>query len=164
MINFNSIFENINFRGGSSDFIKYFGSALIWLAFILFFTYSGLFVIAVQIDANLIQIYYNIQCRLVSVFVNFGLLFMLVIDYLLSDKKKHSRLLVMCLICFFIIVGLYGHAKFHETGKLDRFVSPFCSDEFSFILQTIFITMLLFIRYRTIIPSRRIFTVKKIDK
>lgn len=162
MMNLNTNIDIEEYLCWFKDFLKHFGWAFIWLAFILFFTYSSLFVFVVQTEADLTQLYYNMQCRLLSVFVNFGLLFMLAIDYLISDKNKHSRLLVLCLACFFIIIGLYGHARYHEMGVLDRFRYPFCTDEFSFILQTIFILILLYIRYRTTRPNGRNYIVKRI--
>lgn len=131
-------------------FLEHFSLAFIWLLFILFFTYSNSIIQIVQTKTNWVHLYFGVQGRLITVLINFGLLFMLAIDYFHSDKNKYSKLLFISLFSFFIILSIYGHAKYNLNGTINNYMYPICSNCFSYVLEAIFLFVLLLIRYKTI--------------
>lgn len=131
-------------------FLEHFGLSLVWLLFILFFTYSGQLIQMTHNDADWDKIYFGTQSRLMAVLVNLGLILMLVIDYMHTKKKNYGFLVITACASFFVIFGLYGHAKLYLSDRASEFWEPLTRVSWSYFLQTFFIVTLLIVRYKTI--------------
>lgn len=83
--------------------------AISWVCFMIFFTYTDLLVASVSNNLSLTNEFQKLHIRSVSLFVNFGLIIMLLFDYSAKNKNISNPLLWTIIIGLFLCLSIYFH-------------------------------------------------------
>lgn len=85
--------------------------SLVWITLLLFFTYTPLFSAAVHVSSSFMKAYYDSQSHIIAMAVNFGLVFMLVVDAWGAGQDVNPLQQVANYMSFFLVIGIYWHAR-----------------------------------------------------
>lgn len=128
--------------------------ALLWVCFIVFFTYTTLLVALVEEQTNFIDSFYQEQAKFVSLFVNFGIVFMLVFDVVNcknSTIKSYEYILpfIAMLLCLIIM----AHCKILNIGEGANYVYPINSRYLSIFAFVLYLFCIWFLKILTLLPQ-----------
>ena len=125
---------------------KHYLLSLLWLVLIIFFTYTSLIHEILKTDGLSVLEYCQAQHKGISMIVNFGLLAMVVFDYIGAAKKMSVSLVVGILIAAFLVFAMYTHTGIRLSNEILEYRYPICEDHLSMVLHIIFFVILLIIK------------------
>lgn len=135
----------------------YFLKALLWVAFILFFTFTDLVVAAALDGVSFNDLFYASQTASIALIVNLGLVVMLVVDLQISTPRHPSRKLLYCVMfAMLLAVLIYLHVKANLAHSLDRFIPLISDPTLSITMFGVYILTITYIKYSTLLPLRPI--------
>lgn len=139
----------------------YFFKALLWVAFILFFTFTDLVVAAALDGISFNDSFYASQTASIALIVNLGLVVMLVVDLQISSSRHPSRkLLYSVMFAMLLAVLIYLHVRANLAHSLDRFIPLISAPTLSITMFGMFILTITYIKYSTLVPLRPIKTLE----
>lgn len=125
----------------------------VWLALITLFTYTSLIHFALRISGiPFFHEYCSNQQYGISLFVNLGLLSMVMFDYIGMGEKITAKMVVLILFAVFLIFGIYLHANIYIAQKLQDYICPINSNYLSIVLHLLFYVILYYIKVKSIEP------------
>ena len=125
--------------------------AIAYIFLLMLFTYTPVFVAGLKTVENCWQTYVDNQSSLFALLTNFGLLFLIVVDYASGKSKVEAKNLLYISAVFFIDVTIYGHAK--VMAHPDIYKDYECLLEFPrlfAILHWLTIGSLIYFKYQTL--------------
>lgn len=118
------------------------GISCVWTLFMSFFTYTTMWTSLLSINTSVIDIFTSNQSLLVSLIVNFGIVLMLIFDYIrVTDSIKIQMFELFCIAVLFTIL-IYAHSIISVENRLNEFIFPISFKEFGFILHIIFLLLI----------------------
>lgn len=118
------------------------GISCVWTLFMSFFTYTTMWKSLLSINTSVIDIFTSNQSLLVSLIVNFGIVLMLIFDYIrVTDSIKIQMFELFCIAVLFTIL-IYAHSIISVENRLNEFIFPISFKEFGFILHIIFLLLI----------------------
>ena len=121
----------------------------LWVGFVLFFVYASIVSSIFLNDKSFTAEYLKLQSNIPAMFVNFGMIFMLVIDNFWHEYADNKYFLLLVVASVFVIMALYGHAQcYFDNSK--NYIPLIKESWISYLLQSLFILTLLIARYKTI--------------
>lgn len=136
---------------------------LLWTLFILFFTYTDLLVVGLSVNSSFIMEFSKAQCQYVSLFVNFGLVVMLVFDCCSTQKKFSAKSFILPFFAIALCLIILAHSNLYICHKHTLFVRPICSEYFSIFAYILFVITIYILKVITLLPAKT--TIKKgVDK
>jgi len=124
--------------------------ALLWVLFLVIFTYTPILLSAALIDGSFSQTYFSNQSHFIAFLVNIGLVLMLFFDFHVSRKTAHNFFIWLMLLGILFSAIIYGHSRIAITNQLEKFVFPFGWQGVSFVFHSLFLVILVFLKERTL--------------
>lgn len=115
---------------------------LTWVLFMIFFTYTDIWVAMVSTDQTLAVEFRKLHIRSVSLLVNFGLVVMLCFDYTSKYKTLHRAFLWVVLAGMLLSLFIYLHCRSVTSGTHTTLCLPFNWENLSLILFVLLMTIL----------------------
>lgn len=88
---------------------------------------------------SFIETYSRSQASVVSLIVNFGLVLMLIFDYIRSTETLKKWMFGLFGSAMLVAIGVYAHGLIVEERHLNDFLMPISYPYFGFILHIIFL-------------------------
>ncbi len=140
---------------------SYIFTALLWVCFMIFFTYTTLIVALIETKTDFIKTFHNEQAGFISLFVNFGIIFMLVFD-IVSVKgnriNKYDYILPFVAIAFCLIV--LAHSRICNLNILGNYICLINSPYLSIIAFVLYILCIWLLKTMALLPP--VDNVKKV--
>lgn len=124
--------------------------SFVWISFLLFFTYTTLLVEAIKIDGNFYSFFYNDQSQYVALFVNIGIIIMLLFDNHAANKEFHGVEYYIPIIAITLCIVLMAHCDCNINNELHKFITPLSYEKLSIILYCCFIIMIYYLKARSL--------------
>ena len=141
--------------------------AVTWIFFLLFFAYTSLFFTLVKESETFLAAfkdeYFKLEASYSYIFINFGLLAMLVFDYLFLNKstKQMKRLTICIMISFFLIIGIYFHAINFCSENAYGLLKFLADSKFAIILNFIYLCILFWIKLESLTDETKLIIITK---
>ncbi|MDR1896821.1 MAG: hypothetical protein LBR10_08530 [Prevotellaceae bacterium] len=120
--------------------------------FLLFFVYANLVSGIFVKESNFINEYLKFRNNLFTMFVDFGLLFMIAIENFYHKYANYQQFVIIILCSFFVITTIYGHVKcYFDNSK--GYISALKESGLSYALQSVSVGILLIPKYNTTIVN-----------
>lgn len=129
---------------------RYYVLALAWLMLMFFFTYTAIISEAMMLDKSLIDAHWINQCSFISLFINCGLLSMIVFDYLQPRREITHAMILFIFLGLFLALGIYGHTSIIEDNRLHCYDYPLKWKPLSLWLHLFFLFVLLWLKEKAI--------------
>lgn len=120
--------------------------AVSWVCFMFFFTYTDLLVALVTNNLSLVSEFQKLHIRSVSLFVNFGLIIMLLFDYSTKNKNVNTTLVWTIIGGLLLSLSIYIHCGKVSTNSHSLLCFPLNWDNFSILLFVILMILLFIIK------------------
>lgn len=120
--------------------------AFSWVCFMFFFTYTDLLVALVSDNMSLATEFQKLHIRSVSLFVNFGLIIMLLFDYSTKNKDVNRTLVWIIIGGLLLSLSIYVHCGKVATNAHLLLCFPLNWDNFSIVLFVILMALLFIIK------------------
>lgn len=117
--------------------------SILWLTLLLFFTYTPLVSALVHADMNFFKEYTSMQCHTIAMVVNFGLVFMLVVDAWGANMSQSVWQQVLSYLSFFLVIGIYWHSKECINDNLENLSYFLKWNHLAFVMHIVLIMLLL---------------------
>lgn len=124
--------------------------AFVWTAFILFFTYTTLLVEAVKVNGSFYESFYNSQSQFVAMFVNIGIIIMLLFDNHAVNKEFHGIGYYIPIVAIAICIMILAHCDTYVNKSLDEYIIPISYEKLSVVLFCCFITIIYCLKARAL--------------
>lgn len=124
--------------------------ALVWTAFLLFFTYTTLLVEAVKVNGSFYELFYKSQSQFVAMFVNIGIIIMLLFDNHAANKEFHGLEYYIPIIAIAICIMILAHCDTYINNGLDEYIIPISYEKLSFILFCCFLIIIFCLKARSL--------------
>lgn len=118
--------------------------AFSWICFMFFFTYTDLLVALVSNDIAFASKFQELHIRSISLFVNFGLIIMLLFDYSAKNKNIHRAIVWAIVAGLVLSLSIYIHCCKAAIKAHSELIFPLNLDNFSIGLF-VFLMILVFI-------------------
>lgn len=129
--------------------------ALAWVLFMMFFTYTALVVELLKIDGNFVGLFYGEQSRYIALFVNIGLVVMLLFDNHVSlGKKLHGAFYYVPIIGIILSILLMTHCRLVVAEAHKIFVKPISREELSFVIYGFLMLVIYLLKVKSLITER----------
>lgn len=136
--------------------------AFVWVLFMFFFTYTTLFEELLKTNGHFSQLFYDEQSRYLALYVNIGLVFMLLFDNHSVNKWFRGAFYYIPFIGLVIALLLMGHCNLVKSGEHINYRYPLSEERLSYLIYIAFLIMLFIMKVRTLMPSAdEIVIVKK---
>lgn len=145
---------------GNNPKIKALCFSMLWLTLLLFFTYTPLVSALVHADMNFFTVYTNMQCHTIAMVVNFGLVFMLVVDAWGVNMSQDVWQQVLNYLSFFLVIGIYWHSKECINDELGNLSCLLKWSHLAFAMHLVLIMLLLVSKTYSVYKS----SVEDVDK
>lgn len=120
--------------------------AFSWVCFMIFFTYTDLLVAIVSKDMTFASEFQSLHIRSVSLFVNIGLIIMLLFDYSAKNTNFHKSIVWSIMAGLLLSLSIYIHCGKVVTNAHSSLYFPLCWDDFSILLFVILLALLFVIK------------------
>ena len=124
-----------------------------WLLFMLFFTYTSLIVELFEVEGDFLQLFYTEQRKYVSLFVNTGIVIMLLFDYSaceVSLSPKSYRLPFVAIVC---CLALMAHCDLKMENQISQYRFPINLDYLSVIIYGFFVLLVYQLKLKVLTPD-----------
>lgn len=114
----------------------------------MFFTFTDLVMASVYTNIEFQSVFRELHIRGISLFVNFGLIIMLLFDYSVKYKTKTMSKEVVWTAIFGLLlcISIYFHCRKVTANAHSALIYPLCLDYFSIILFAVFMILLFIIK------------------
>lgn len=116
--------------------------ALLWTLFMSFFTYTSYWVALVSVGVSFLDGFVDGQSSIVSLVVNFGLVLMLIFDYMSSSDTSKKWMFGLFGISMFVAVMVYAHSLMAAQQRLNEFIMPISFPDFGITMHSLFMALL----------------------
>ena len=120
--------------------------ALAWVAFICFFTYTELFTASISTDKNFSNQFHEMHVNIISMWVNIGLIVMLMFDYTAKNETLHRNLFWTATLSMLIPLSIYLHCNLVAGQKHMLYVAPLSWNNLSIFLFVIMLIVIFVIK------------------
>lgn len=120
--------------------------AFSWVCFMMFFTFTDLVVASVYTDIEFQSVFRGLHIRGISLFVNFGLIIMLLFDYSVKYKTMSKEVVWTAILGLMLCISIYFHCRKVTANAHSALIYPLCLDYFSIILFVVFMILLFIIK------------------
>ena len=125
--------------------------ALLWMGFMVFFTYTILLLAIVETDTNFKTVFYEQQSSYISLFVNCGLVLMLVLDYVNSHPRSITPCsFVLPFIAIMLCLIIKAHCDSNLKDILGNYMWPISSENLSIVAYTLFLITIISVRRKNL--------------
>lgn len=131
---------------------------LVWVGFIILFTYTSLLVELTKIEGDFLNLFYNEQSKYISLFVNIGIVIMLMFDNLSSGKYNNESAYVSIFAIVLCIIVM-AHCDLNINNKLQNFKVPLSCKKLSIGIHILFLLLVYRLKVKTL--TEEIISTKK---
>lgn len=132
----------------------------LWLSLLLFFTYTPLASALIHSDMSFMTEYTRMQCQMIAMVVNFGLVFMLIVDAWGAKQVQEVWQQICNFLSFFLVIGIYWHSSICFHDELGNYICILNRRGLALLLHVILLALLLCSKTHSLYQSY----VKEIDK
>ena len=120
----------------------------------LFFTYTDLIIALVEANTDFIDVFHKKQSGFIALFVNLGIIFMLVFD-VVSNKKMSitTHEYVLPFIAIIISVIIIAHSRVCISNNMENYVFPINSKEMSIYVYAMYVLCVYMLKINTLLPQ-----------
>ncbi len=130
--------------------------ALVWLLFILFFTYTILIVEAVKVSGNFYKLFYTSQSEYIALFVNAGIIIMLLFDNHAVNKELQGFRYYIPYLGLILCIALMAHCRSNVDNQLREYKYPISYEKLSFIIYCCFIGIVYILKCHSLWDSTKV--------
>lgn len=123
------------------------GIALAWTLFMSFFTYTSLWIDVLSVNTSILNTFPVRQSSLAALIVNFGIVIMLIFDYIKSSEVLHKKMFILFGVSMFLTIVSYAHSVIAIKNILEMFIPPFSYKSFGFIIHILFLVTMCGMKY-----------------
>ena len=124
-----------------------------WLLLMLFFTYTPLFSAMIHVDASVMVEYLKMESQMISMVVNFGLVFMIVIDSWCVQQELSVGQHFINYLSFFLVLGIYWHSRYCCSGVNDNLEGILSWQGCSLVMHLLLLALLFWTKLSTVYKS-----------
>lgn len=124
--------------------------ACMWVIFMVFFTYTDLVYELFLDNGDFCNLFYKTQCEYVSLFVNVGIVIMLLFDNHVSNDKLHGVAYYLPIVAIVLCLFINAHCSLHIENELTKFVKPISWECLSIITHIIFLGLVFILKARSL--------------
>lgn len=124
--------------------------SLFWVLFIMFFTYTTLWVELCRVNGNFFDSFYDSQRSYIALFVNAGIIIMLLFDNYAARKEFQGLETFIPIVTLFLCVFIMAHCDYNKTEKLPNLIYPLSHKKLSIIVYCLFIVMIYYLKVRSL--------------
>ena len=128
--------------------------AVLWVCFMFFFTYTDLLVALVDSTTSFMSEFHKTQATYISLFINFGIIFMLVFDYVFANKGKQVSpfLYILPFVCIGMCLIIMVHSNIFNSGELQKYIKPIGCRYLSIYTYIVYLIGVFILKLRVILP------------
>jgi hypothetical protein len=134
--------------------------AFVWVLFMFFFTYTTLFEELLKKNGNFPGLFYEEQSSFIALYVNIGLVIMLLFDNHAVNKKFRGAVYYIPIMGLVVAFFLMGHCYLVKSGEHVNYIFPLSTERLSYVIYAVFLLMLYVMKVRSLIPDE--VSVKKV--
>lgn len=127
--------------------------AFVWILFMFFFTYTPLFAELMKVDGHFSQVFYKGQSSYLALYVNIGLVLMLLFDNHAVNKRFEGAVYYIPIIGLVFALLLMGHCNLVLTHQHENYIYPLSEKHLSYLIYIAFLILLFMMKVRTLMPS-----------
>lgn len=116
--------------------------ALLWVCLMFLFTYTDLVVALCKTGDTFTPAFMTLHMRSISLFVNFGLIIMLLYDYTAKRDHINKMWLWTIVLGLFLVLSIYFHCQKVSKETHTELITPLNWDSFGLMLFIIFLIMI----------------------
>ncbi|MCM1522742.1 MAG: hypothetical protein NC039_08850 [Muribaculaceae bacterium] len=132
--------------------------AFVWTCFLVFFTYTTLLVEAVKVEGDFYGLFYKSQSEYVALFVNIGIIVMLLFDNHAANKRFEGVAYYIPIVAIALCVFIMAHSSMSINNELAFYRWPICEKELSFRIYLVFTFIIFSLKVRALsdtIPQKK---------
>ena len=129
---------------------KHWLSSISWLLLIILFTYTPLVDEALKMDNAFDKMYRESQSNWIALFVNYGLLLMVAIDYLAASKRPTGKEILLLIAGFFLGMFICAHTNAYNLNKLEGYIKPLSCHQLSYVFHLLFLGILFYLKTKSL--------------
>lgn len=131
-------------------------SALTWVLFMTFFTYTTLYEAFANTNKSLIATFNEEQLGFLPMFVNFGLVIMLTFDYSSVTHPISSKNFRIPFVLTFLVLAIMAHATMVSTGVFSQYMWPISCKGLAYSLHLLFLVGLWWMKLNILNASENV--------
>lgn len=124
-----------------------------WLALLLVFTYTPLIHAMLKGGEVFKNVYFESQSSWSAMFVNGGLLLMLIVDYWGAQKQPTIVIWGLSIFAILLAMIIFAHTGAYAAGELSEYQYLLNDYRFSYSLHIAFLGILLYIKIRSMVKD-----------
>lgn len=127
--------------------------AFIWLLFMVFFTYTTLVVEMACAEGNFCELFYQEQSRYIALFVNVGIVAMLLFDNHVAKQPFRGVSYYIPFVSLVFCLIIMAHCEANVNHCLDKYIQPISWEYLSIIAYGCFLFMVYIMKVRALSNS-----------
>lgn len=120
--------------------------SIVWIGFMVLFTYTPVMKSLLMLNDDTGSAYVNHQYCGISVLVNFGLLFMVLMDYVGANKRIGPKILFLTVFGCVLVFVMFFHLKMQVEKTYIQYYWPISSRGLVCFLHITFLAVVLWIK------------------
>lgn len=123
---------------------------LIWVGLIAFFTYTPLLVEVTKVDGDFQNLFYYEQSKYISLFVNVGIVIMLIFDNVSAGKQHYGPSLHLSIFAIVLCLMTMAHCDLNINNELQNFIKPISCKELALYTHGLFLFLVYLLKVSTL--------------
>lgn len=137
--------------------------AIAYMSLLFLFSYATIMNAVLHECISVKNEYFSNQSLWFSSIVNFGLLFMLMLDFYGTNKRIESKKFTIgSAVGCFLIITLRELVHLHTTREYINYISPLNQEWFVYFIHFLFFCCLVFLKKETITENKERFSVVRV--
>lgn len=124
--------------------------AFLWILFLLFFTYTPLFLELAKRQGNFISLFYQEQSQYITLIVNMGIVLMFLFDNTYNHKRLEGVVYYIPIIAVVLSVFIQVHCSLNIDNNLSQLKKPLSIDYLSMILYGFFCVLMFILKVNSL--------------
>lgn len=124
--------------------------SLAWVLFMVFFTYTALVVELLEKNGDFYKLFYLEQSQYISLFVNVGIVIMLLFDNHLTGNRYSGPAYYLPLFAILLCLTIKAHCDLNVQDGIKDYIYPICEKRLSVFAYCIFLFMVYILKARSL--------------
>lgn len=132
---------------------------LMWMGFIVFFSYTSLLVELTKANGDFLNLFYNEQSKYIALFVNVGIVIMLLFDNWGAEHRHNSYAFYISIFAIVLCLIIMAHCDLNISNRLQNYKKPISCECLSVIIHGLFLLLVYILKVNTL--TKEIIKTKK---
>ena len=137
--------------------------AFVWVLFMVFFTYTTLVFELMQADGDFCELFYQEQSRYLALFVNAGIVVMLLFDNHVAKQRFHGYSYYIPIVALILCLVIMAHCDVNIHKELQNYWGPISHEYFSIVMYGCFLFLVYVMKVRTLVMCDSLEEKKEMD-